>query len=645
MRALGLYCVLLVLCLLAYPAKPRKISAFSVDEESEAEGDIGVSSEVNDTEERCDHFEPDCGQPEPYCDHATDQWAHCREEGSAEMDEEGYQCGDEEIQMSEVGLVFDPPQLDFVGVQALLPTVLDFTVINHNPSTSSDPITIFDVITNNIQFHTVTFQQQVLYYQDSLSVHIMFLPYFVDRVETDVVISTSLGDVYFHITGHAVANPYHLHPFIGYRIPAGEQVYQQPISIFNPHDEVLSIREIFTTESFLSLQYPSKNSGNSLNSVGNVGSANANDDLSVGNVVNSPAPNKKHGLTGQLALQGPGSEALSSWIVPPGVEKEVMLLSMSAKLPGTYSGYVHIVCDRAKFVVPVELIALEGGIKLEPESIDFGVLTELNEERTQEVFIVNSGATPIRILDVVTDFPDPQLQVIRYFDGVEFGPSGEPILIAAVAYTAADPGHTVNKLIITTNAPNPVNALLSVSIVVHVLHGGIGFNQSDALFFVPINNVTFYQYSADQTEEIDEPESCGAPTGELHPFLQAQLTASTLNNVGPVTAISRQFSLINYFPTSVLVHKLELVSCGQFFELEPIKNKFFEKPCESMGTWPPLRMRFNKLLAINALAENPNLVPFTCYLEIQSNVSTHHIPLTVVDAAIKIPFLDTVRKI
>jgi uncharacterized membrane protein YgcG len=309
------------------------------------------------------------------------------------------------------GLVFDPPLLEFTDTQALLPVVMDFSIHNRNPATTTRPITIHSVVANNSQFHTVTFQQQALYYQDSVSVHIMFLPYFVDRIETKLLISTSMGDVSYSISGHAMANPYHLHPFIGYRIPAGELVYEQPISVFNPHSEALNIREIFTTESFLSLQYPTKSSGNSINSAGNAGS---NTDVSSSSSSAGSTGSGKKQLPGKQSDGGhQAQDALSSWIVPPGVEKEVMLLSMSAKVPGTYNGYVHIVCDRGKFVVPVELIALEGGVRLEPDSINFGVLTEMNEVRTQDVFVVNSGLSSVRILDMVTDFPDPQLSVTR----------------------------------------------------------------------------------------------------------------------------------------------------------------------------------------------------------------------------------------
>lgn len=319
--------------------------------------------------------------------------------------------------LDDIGIVFEPPQLEFVGTHALLPAVLDFSIHNRNPSKMAEPITIHSVVTNNTQFHTVTFQTQTLYYQDSLIVHIMFLPYFVDKVETDLLISTSAGDLSYHIIGNAVANPYHLHPFIGYRIPAGELVYEQPITVFNPHDEVLNIREIFTTESFLSL-HPAKNSiGASTDTLG----SNKPGKKSPSSSSTSQSGTDDSGSSGSGSGSGTGStssgssstDSLSAWIVPPGVEKEVMLLSMSAKLPGTYNGYVHIVCDKAKFVVPVELIALEGGVRLEPATIDFGVLTEENEVRSQDVFIVNSGLNPVRVLDMVTDYPDAQLHMTR----------------------------------------------------------------------------------------------------------------------------------------------------------------------------------------------------------------------------------------
>jgi hypothetical protein len=204
---------------------------------------------------------------------------------------------------------------------------------------------------------------------------------------------------------------------------------------------------------------------------------------------------------------------------------------------------------------------------------------------------------------------------------------------------------------------------LSIPIQANVLHGGIGFNHSEALFILPINNVSLYHYptagsASPFDDEDDEPIAedgsflkCKMPT-DRHPYYRQLVQpspdpqgaqGSKATKVGKPPAVQvRPFPLINYFPTPVLVHKLTLVSCGNVLELEPVNRAFFEKPCESLQTWPMIYLRFNRQHAMTILAENSAFVPFTCYMEIHTNVSIHHIPLQVVDIAIKIPFLDSV---
>ena len=45
-----------------------------------------------------------------------------------------------------------------------------------------------------------------------------------------------------------------LRPFLGSRLTAGAESFDQPILIQNPFDEPLQIREVFTTEDFMSLK-------------------------------------------------------------------------------------------------------------------------------------------------------------------------------------------------------------------------------------------------------------------------------------------------------------------------------------------------------------------------------------------------------
>lgn len=264
-------------------------------------------------------------------------------------------------------LVFSPAKLSFINAPALLPTVSEFTITNLN----EEEINIISVVSNSTQFHPVMFQSQILQPSRSLTMQLMFLPYYVETIDSILTVFTSMGNHHYNLKGSAVANPYRLHAFLGHRIPAGVQNYNQPIVIFNPHADPLQIREIFTTEQFLSLQSSFPPPSDSSTDSGSASSPTSSSSLSIDNGSNN-------------------------WIVQPGQELEVIMLSMVAKLPGRYQGYVHIVTDRDKIVLPVELIVLEGGLYPRPEILDFGILTQVAEKRELNLWLLNAGASDIR---------------------------------------------------------------------------------------------------------------------------------------------------------------------------------------------------------------------------------------------------------
>lgn len=86
-------------------------------------------------------------------------------------------------------------------------------------------------------------------------------------------------------------NPYQIHPVVGAKVPAGVS-YIRPLIMHNPFNEVLNIREIFTTESFLNIIIPDP------------------DELVI--------------IRNMEASPKPGSEA--AWLIPPKSEKQIVQL-------------------------------------------------------------------------------------------------------------------------------------------------------------------------------------------------------------------------------------------------------------------------------------------------------------------------------
>lgn len=149
--------------------------------------------------------------------------------------------------------------------------------------------------------------------------------------------------------GYASLNPYKLTPFLNNRLNLGESI-DQSIVIHNPFDSVLHIREVFTTEDFLSLK---------------------SEDLTP---PNPPIP----------PIASPSSPSSPSyvkdvarWEVSPASEREIINLNIAGSKIGKFTGYVHVKTDKDNVVVPVEIEVVDKDAVEDPTVVlDFGVLTD-----------------------------------------------------------------------------------------------------------------------------------------------------------------------------------------------------------------------------------------------------------------------------
>ena len=125
-----------------------------------------------------------------------------------------------------------------------------------------------------------------------------------------------------------------------------------------------------------------------------------------------------------------------------------------------------------------------------------------------------------------------------------------------------------------------------------VLLGGIGYDHSQAQYALPVRNRT----------------TQGAYAGvELRSF-------------------KREMHLSNYFSVPIRLQSATTATCGDILTVEKLRG---EPAAGRLQKWPPITLRFNALAAwrINNLA-----LPFTCFLDLVTNVSTsHRIPLYVMD--------------
>ena len=352
--------------------------------------------------------------------------------------------------------------LQFLDCFTLIPERRSFTVTNM----FDKEIDILKVISSSSNFHPVLFQPSSLLPHETMEVQILFLPYYADFTESTLTVSSSIGDVMYAIRGQALDNPYRVRPLLDSRLVAGSVPFDQPIIIYNPYDEPLYVREVFTTEEFLSLK------GSRIH---NEISKNKDPMDLDGN----PSETGEHSFSDNpAAVSSDPLSALSPFTIAPGTEKEVIMLTMKADKAGFYRGYVHIKTSRNNMVLPVELQVLDRAtadleellatqtktlppsLKISDEeeidetedlqpskitvistSLDFGLIFSRGV-KTVDVWLRNDGGTIAYVENVVLDKIDPLVTVVlveRELPASEN--TGEAVMVAQLIFKAGpDPG-------------------------------------------------------------------------------------------------------------------------------------------------------------------------------------------------------------
>eukprot|EP00602_Paraphysomonas_sp_CaronLab_P009929 CAMPEP_0185036516 /NCGR_PEP_ID=MMETSP1103-20130426/29610_1 /TAXON_ID=36769 /ORGANISM="Paraphysomonas bandaiensis, Strain Caron Lab Isolate" /LENGTH=2155 /DNA_ID=CAMNT_0027574075 /DNA_START=29 /DNA_END=6496 /DNA_ORIENTATION=- len=469
-------------------------------------------------------------------------------------------------QQQSESLQFHPHILEYGSSPVCIPTVSTFTIT----STLDEDIELVSIEADNPQFYPVLFQPQTLPPNDSILIRILFLPFYTQPTGATLRISTSIGEFTYKVVGAAAYNSYRLRPFIGFRVASGVP-FQHPITIHNPHDEVLHVRDIFTTEEFLSLQ----------------GATPSSEEWS-----------------------GEGSNA---WELEPGAERSIIHLSMGASAPGFYSGYVHIKTNKDNIVIPAELTVLEGGLHASPETLDFGAFTSSSEPVTLELTLLNSGSRAVEVVEVVPVSPDPYIKV-NIFAEKRIIANGTESTVARVTYHPSRmiSGRVSNKLLVVTNHSNPALATLEVPYEASSVYGGIGYELNDTLFTLPVRNVS----------------NLGTKGGGFG--VDMKFTSRSQRQKDELGDL-RDLVFTNYFSQAVHIHHVSSNSCPDVMFVHPISNTNMSRaPLEKFD---PVRVQFNRHVA-QEVFKSPGSLPYQCWLDVQTNLSTVRLPLVVIDGGL-----------
>lgn len=471
-------------------------------------------------------------------------------------------------------LIFDPPILEYGQTPVCIPSITIFTITN-NINLEFDLISI---LSDNTQFYPVVFQPQIVNPKESVQIQILYLPFYPQKSSATLTITTSIGNFEYYVTTAQAYNSYHLHPFIGYRVASGIP-FQQAISIFNPHDQPLHIREIYTTEEFLSLE--------------GILPSNAEE--------NNPLSNQ--------------------WILDPGVERNIILLSMSSAIPGYYTGYVHVKTNFDNIVIPVELKVLDGGLHVTPQVINFGVLTNIHDISSVNISLLNSGSKPIEIIEILPAAADSNLEIDIILENKILMNNTEAQIAQLVYKASIASGKISNKIIIITNHSNPALAILEIPYDVSCVHGGIGYEFNQALFTLPVRNISnkhiVHTGTGFSTEvRMTRNKSLLEPSPVM------------INGYNAEFIDIRNLTLTNYFSVTLQILHIQSVTCPDVVTLQRTITSSLQ--ADSLQPYPPITLYFNKYIAQELLRTKESL-PHQCWLDIHTNFSTVRLPLVVID--------------
>eukprot|EP00873_Tetraselmis_striata_P033213 jgi/Tetstr1/453477/TSEL_003969.t1 len=297
---------------------------------------------------------------------------------------------------------------------------------------------------DNSQFSTVGFQNVEVPVGGSQELTVEYLPHLLGGVEAKLVVYTSRGSFSVKMRATGVESPYVAFPLYGAKVLKGmADIFD--LTLYNPHSEVLTVKEIYADQPFLGLVLPSG---------------------------------------GQRLSRG----AASKWQVKPAHQKVIMQVDFQAVEVGYFSGRVYIVTDHDTIVIPVSIAAIADGVHAAQSELDFGTLTFAEEMHTVQVVVLNAGLRAVEVLDVVPAVPDPLLG-LQFRKGQILEGTTERS-VATATYMGAAQGRFSGKLYVVTNESRHA---VEVPYRARVLHGTFGFSGKNATFEARKGRVTRHE--------------------------------------------------------------------------------------------------------------------------------------------------------
>jgi hypothetical protein len=530
-----------------------------------------------------------------------------------------YEEQTEAEELSSFDLSFFPDRLNFNDSPLCIASVSEFTIVNSGKVS----VEILSISSSDSQFHPLFFRKELLHPNTSLSVQAFFLPYFEQPFKSTFFINNSLGDqLIYSVEGKGVPNPFRVKPFLSNRALVGSSFPFYPITLFNPYKEPLQILEVFTSESFLSLNEIEFSSASSNSS---------NHDAFFFSPSSSTVSSNM------------SSSSLSrlTWVIEPFTSRDIISIAIVTKmLAGFYRGFIHIHTNKEKMIIPVEIELLSGGLSLYPpgsrigensllppressqQLIDFGLFTRRNEKISVDLAFWNYGLHSIHVLSVTSLQDDSRLTID--FDSIVVpsavsSSSYGPTKVATLSFTAKSFDRIDGRLFITTNDSNAALAVFEVHYSGTFLQGRLTVSASNTTIFL-------------------SPSLLMTDNNDLSRLLSSSSLKKSRKQDSPNrNIISRSVIFTNGYNTPVAIRSSVAASCSDFIRVN--SSLLDSSIAESFHTFLPLFLEID-ISQFKGNKAKEVVFPKTCWLEIITNVSSQRFPIHFITGQLKVELFE-----
>ncbi|ETP50648.1 hypothetical protein F442_04083 [Phytophthora nicotianae P10297] len=324
-----------------------------------------------------------------------------------------------------------------------------------------------------------------------------------------------------------------------------------------------------------------------------------------------------------------------AWDMPAGTTSPLIKVSLQKNTPvGEFFTFIHITADKRRLLmIPVRITVLKPGIHIEPDELDLGVLTDLNDDAHRRIMftLYNAGVNPIEILELKV-LESNLIVSAELWGASSVIPPRTEIFNALAIQIRVDKETTGNcfaSLMLTTNASSSELGQQRLKLYGRVAHGNVAFQLNETRFgvTVPVDNVLRGENNGDGFNSTVN-ETCGDRLTEDHEVSATKLVSSigrkSVKGIMAGTTAYRKLQLWNRFDCPVELQRVWVDSA--FPDQSEVSVYRFKQGVVPAGSaWPEISLQITP-----QLESNPEFfVARFLSLMVETNVSRHRIQISV----------------